>query len=65
MEAKRLLDRNKHLEKTLEKCRKKKWKKFLYWVDYEFFKPRDMTQLQKTDEVIEELNLEKATKGRG
>ena len=57
-EAKRLLDRNKHLEKILEQCRKKKWKKFTNRVDYGYFKPKDLSQLQKTGEIIEELNQE-------
>ena len=32
-EAKRLLDRNKHLEKTLKQRREKKWRKFTDPVD--------------------------------
>ena len=60
-EAKQLLDRNKHLEKTLEQRCKKKWKKFTDRVDYRYFKPRDMTQLQKTGGITEELHQEKVT----
>ena len=60
-EAKWLLDRNKYLEKTFEQCRKKKWKKITNLVDYGYFKPRDMTQVQKTGGIIEELNQEKVT----
>lgn len=52
MEAKQLLDRNKHLEKTLEQCRKNKWKKFPCRVDYEFFKPRDMTHYRRLMELL-------------
>ena len=59
VEAKRLLDKNKHLEKTLEQRRKKKQKKFTDRVDYGYFKQRDMTQLQKTGGIIEELDEEK------
>ena len=33
--------------------------KFTDRVDYGYFKPRDMTQLQKTDAIIEELDEEK------
>ena len=60
-EAKRLLDRNKYLEKTLEQRRKKKWKKFIDRVDYGYFKPKDVTQLQKTGGITEKLDQEKAT----
>ena len=59
VEAKRLLDRNKHLEKKLEQRRKKKWKKFTNRVDYGYFKPRDMTQLQQTGGIIKGLDEEK------
>ena len=51
-EAKQLLDKNKDLEKTLEQRCKKKWKTFSDHVDYECFKQRDMTQLQKTVELL-------------
>ena len=51
-----LLDRNKYLEKTLQQRCKKKWKKFTDRVDYGYFQPRDMTQLQKTGGIIEELD---------
>ena len=60
-EAKRLLDRNKYLEKTLEQPCKKKWKKFTNRVDNEYLKPRDMTQLRTTGGIIEELDQEKVT----
>ena len=60
-EAKGLLCRNKHLEKTLEQLHKKKWKKFTNHVDYGYFKSKDMTQLQTTRGIIEELNWEKIT----
>ena len=56
MESTWLLDRNKHLENTFEQRGKKKWKKFTDHVDYGYFKPRDMTQLQKTGGIIEELD---------
>ena len=56
VEAKRLLDRNKHLEKKLEQRRKKKWKKFTNRVDYGYFQRKDMIRLQKTGGIIEELN---------
>ena len=58
MKAKRLLDRNK--QKTLEQRREKKWKKFTDRVDYGYFKARDMTQLQMTGQILEELIEEKA-----
>ena len=58
MKAKRLLDRNK--QKTLEQRREKKWKKFTDRVDYGYFKARDMTQLQMTGQILEELVEEKA-----
>ena len=45
---------------TLEQRREKKWKKFTDSVDYGYFKPRDMTQLQMTDQILEELVEEKA-----
>ena len=61
VEAKRLLDRNKHLEKTLEQRRKNKWKKFTDRVDYGYFKPRDMTQLQETGGITEELDQKEVT----
>ena len=38
-----LLDRNKHLEKTLEQRRKKKWKKLTDRVNFGYFKPKDLT----------------------
>ena len=60
-EAKRLLDRNKHLERTLEQRRKKKWKKFTNRVDYGYFKPNNLTQRQKIGGINEELNQEKVT----
>ena len=60
-EVKWLLERNEHLEKTLEQHRKKKWKTFTDRVDYGYFKPRDMTQLQKTGKIIEELDQVKVT----
>ena len=58
MKAKRLLDRNK--QKTLEQRREKKWKKFTDRVDHGYFKARDMTQLQMTGQILEELVEEKA-----
>ena len=45
---------------TLEQRREKKWKKFTDRVDYGYFKPRAMTQLQMTDQILEELVEEKA-----
>ena len=60
-EAKRSLERHKYLEKTLEQPCKKKWKKFTDRVDYEYLKPRDMTQLRTTGGIIEESNQEKVT----
>ena len=60
-EAKRLLDRNKHLERTLEQRRKKKWKKFTNRVDYGYFKQKNLTQRQKIGGLNEELNQEKVT----
>ena len=60
-EAKGLLCRNKHLEKTLEQRDKKKWKKFTNHMDYWYFKSKDITQLQTIRGIIEELNWEKIT----
>ena len=60
-EAKGLLCRNKHLEKTLEQRDKKKWKKFTNHMDYGYFKSKDITQLQTIRGIIEELNWEKIT----
>ena len=57
--AKWLLDRNKHLKKTFEQCCKKKWKTFTNRVDYGYFKPRDMKELQMSGGIIEELDGEK------
>ena len=61
VEGKCLLYRIKHLEKTLEQRRKKKWKKFSNHVDYGYFQSNDMAQLQTTGGIIEELNQEKIT----
>ena len=62
-EAKRLLDRNKHLEKTLGQRRKKKLKNFADRVNYGYFKSKryDSTAKQKTGGITEELNQEKVT----
>ena len=60
-ETKRLLDRNKHLERTLEQRRKKKWKKFTDCVNHGYFKPKDLTQRQKIGGINKELNQEKVT----
>ena len=60
-EAKGLLCRNKHLEKTLEQRDKKNWKKFTNHMDYGYFKSKDITQLQTIRGIIEELNWEKIT----
>ena len=61
LELKLLLDRNKHLEKTLKQRCKRKWKTFTDRVNYGYFNPKDMTELHKTGENIEKLNQQKVT----